>query len=122
MEIPGLKSKLTFLTVSFLSGEVQILIYMLSVPGATILHYGDAAVEDKCLLENLYGDNPDKLTSLRNFRDDVLNSTRQGKLTVRAYYTISPLLVTLIEHSSWLRSKLENSIDTVLPSLGVEID
>ena len=94
---------------------------------ATILHYGEPVDDDpvddeKCLFENLYEDNADKVTSLRNFRDDVLNTTRQGKLTVSAYYTISPFLVTLIEHSSWLRSNLAKSIDTVLPSLGVKID
>ena len=62
------------------------------------------------------------MTSLRNFRDDVLNTTRRGKLTIRAYYTLSPIVVKLIPNNIQLRSKLENLIDSMLPFLGVTID
>ncbi len=102
-------------------GSSETDIYTVGAQG-TILHYGDADVEEKCFLENLYRNNPDKVTSLRNFRDDVLNTTLQGKLAVGAYYKLSPFIIKIIPNDGWLRSKLEKSIDIVLPSLGVEID
>ncbi len=90
--------------------------------GATILHYGEPLDESTCFFENLYGDNADKVTSIRNFRDDVLNTTRQGKLAVSTYYKLSPLAIKITPDKGWLRSKLENSIDTLLPYLGVDFD
>jgi hypothetical protein len=89
---------------------------------ATILHYGEPADGEECFFENLYENNADKVASLRNFRDSVLNTTRQGKLAVTAYYKLSPFAIKIIPNNRWLRSKLENSIDTILPSLGVDID
>jgi hypothetical protein len=89
---------------------------------ATILHYGEPADGSECFFENLYEDNADKVTSLRNFRDDVLNTTRQGKLAISTYYKLSPFVIKIIPNNRWLRSKLENSIDTILPFLGVDID
>ena len=86
---------------------------------ATILHYTEVAEEEKCLLENIYENNADKLASLRNFRNEALSTTLQGKLTIRAYYTLSPYLVKLIRNNLWLRRSLKKSIDIFLPSLGV---
>ena len=90
--------------------------------GATILYYGESTDGEKCFFENLYENNADKVASLRNFRDDVLNTTRQGKLAVSTYYKLSPFVIKIIPNNGWLRSNLENSIDTILPYFGVDID
>jgi hypothetical protein len=86
--------------------------------GATILHYGESTEGETCFFENLYEDNADKVASLRNFRDGVLSTTLQGKLAIRAYYTLSPYLVKLIKNN-YLRTKVEKSIEVFLSSLGV---
>ena len=85
---------------------------------ATILHFGEAADGERCFFENLYEDNSDKVTSLRNFRDGVLSTTLQGKLAIRAYYTLSPYLIKFIKNN-YLRTKVEKSIDVFLHFLGV---
>jgi hypothetical protein len=88
----------------------------------TILRYGDPLVEEKCFFENLYENNTDKLASLRNFRDGVLNTTTQGKLAISTYYAFSPYMVKIINNNRWIRRNMDNLIEIFLPSLGVVID
>lgn len=93
----------------------------------TILHYADSGDDDpsdeeKCVLETLYGENSENVTTLRNFRDDFLITTLQGRLVVSAYYTVSPLVVKLIINNQWLRSNLKKTIEAMLPSMGVEME
>ena len=95
-------------------------IYVVGGEG-TILH-NDGAVDQKCVLENLYREDPVKLAALRNYRDTFLNNTLQGKLVVWAYFTTSPILKKIILNNSILKLILKKSIEGFLPSLGVKID
>lgn len=102
-------------------GSTDTNVYVVGAQGI-ILQLGDVDDVEKCFFENLFEDNAEKVTSLRDFRDDVLNTTRQGKLLVSTYYKMSPFVIKIIPNNGWLRSKLENSIETILPYFGVDID
>ena len=101
-------------------GSSETDVYVVGAEG-TILRY-DGVLGQKCVLENLYGGDSVKLAAFRNFRDDVLSTSLQGKLTISTYYILSPYLVKLIKNNLWVRSSFEKSIDVFLPSLGVVND
>ena len=61
--------------------------------------------------------------TLRRYRDTTLSSTWYGRLFIRIYYVISPLVVKYFGHTKWLRSIWKKQLDkkvTMLNSRGVD--
>lgn len=61
--------------------------------------------------------------TLRRFRDYTLAETWYGRLFVRAYYAISPILVRWFGHTSWFKRMWRRKLDQVVSTLqshGVE--
>ena len=69
----------------------------------TILHYTDDAVDGTCLIKNLYGEHSETVARMRLFRDARLAKTLGGRMTIRAYYALSPLMVKTIGYDEGLK-------------------
>jgi len=82
---------------------------------ATILHYSDTTGDGSCILTNLYGEHSEKVTLMRLFRDTKLTKTFIGRIAVKAYYSISPLMVNTVGENDGVKGVLKNLIDTILP-------
>jgi len=60
----------------------------------------------KCLERqrlNIYKDRVNELGMLRNFRDDVLNKSKIGRISVKYYYKISPPIADYIHNAKLIR-------------------
>jgi hypothetical protein len=79
------------------------------------LHYTDDSGDGTCLIKNLYGEHSEKVARMRLFRDDRLTKTAGGRIAIKAYYALSPLMVKTIGGNDGLRGIFKALIDTVLP-------
>lgn len=80
----------------------------------TILHYTDDPGDSTCLIQNLYGEYSKKVARGRLFRDERLSTTLAGRIAVRAYYSLSPLLVKTVGQDEVLRGIFRALIDKIL--------
>ncbi len=55
--------------------------------------------------------------TLRRFRDYILDETWYGRLFVRCYYTISPVLVKWFGNQKWFRAFFRTYLDIIILSL-----
>lgn len=55
--------------------------------------------------------------TLRRFRDDTLAKSVCGRLFIRTYYTISPVIVTLFGNSSWFKKMWRPILDKMVIKL-----
>ena len=61
--------------------------------------------------------------TLRRFRDNTLDSTLYGRIFIKFYYVVSPVLVNLFGNKGWFRTFWKNALDNMVKSLnnhGVE--
>ena len=61
--------------------------------------------------------------TLRRFRDDTLGSTWYGRLFIRIYYAVSPILVKLFGKTKWFKKMWKGKLDKMVEKLngdGVE--
>jgi rhodanese-related sulfurtransferase len=84
---------------------------------------GDACEEkNQCPAEALYGEDTEEVLLLRDFRDSVLRSTAEGRKDIALYYTLGPVLVSMMAENAELKSRLRAVIDRVLPKLKEKLD
>lgn len=55
--------------------------------------------------------------TLRRFRDEVLANSFAGRLFIRTYYTISPMLVKWFGHCAWFRNLWKPTLDRMVKKL-----
>ncbi|MCX5904096.1 MAG: M14 family zinc carboxypeptidase [Proteobacteria bacterium] len=63
------------------------------------------------------GNDAEKITLLRNFRDNVLRRTQTGREYVRLFYQHSPELFSLIAHDSGIRARAADTLNRLLPEI-----
>lgn len=74
---------------------------------------GDAC--DLCAAELLYGKSSATTELLRGFRDQVLDSTPEGREIIRLYYQLSPAIVRAAEKDERFRQLLKETSDVIVP-------
>ena len=70
-----------------------------------------------CAAESVLADDPESLSLLRQFRDDVLAKSEKGKALIKLYYEKSPLIVELIEKDPALKEKCRETLKAIMPSI-----
>jgi len=73
-----------------------------------------------CPIEELYGKYTEETEFLRNFRDNVLSQTPEGKDLIRLYYQLSPVIVKAMEADETFREEIRSIIDEVLLLIGTD--
>lgn len=75
-------------------------------------------VQEKCLLDILYGPDTPKLDILRIFRDEVLSQTPEGNEIIDLYYALSPVIVEAMEQDEQFQEEMKEMIELFLPMMG----
>ena len=57
---------------------------------------------------------------LRYFRDDVLSQTPEGREIIKLYYTLSPVIVKVMEEDGGLREGVKDMIDEIIQIISSE--
>ena len=70
---------------------------------------------NSCAVEELYGAYSNKAKLLRDLRDNVLNTTPEGREIVRLYYQLSPEIVRLMRTDGTFKERVKALIDGMLP-------
>jgi rhodanese-related sulfurtransferase len=79
---------------------------------------GDACATNKaCPAEMIYGENSEEATTLRKFRDNVLNKTADGQRIIKLYYTVSPVLLNMMNQDKTIEYRMKQAIDDLLPKV-----
>jgi hypothetical protein len=76
---------------------------------------GIGDVCDLCPTQLLYGKSSVTTERLRDFRDEVLSKTPEGREIIRLYYEWSPVIVRAIEEDEEFRKEITELIDRILP-------
>lgn len=58
--------------------------------------------------------------TLRRFRDYTLSSTWYGRAFIKAYYTISPILVKFFGNKRWFKLFWKNRLDKLVRELNAQ--
>jgi hypothetical protein len=75
-----------------------------------------------CLTEKVYGEYSKEVKLLRNFRDNVLSKTPEGKEIIKLYYEWSPVIVEVIEKDEAFKKEVKELIDGVLELVGAKVE
>jgi len=67
-----------------------------------------------CPAELIYGKNSQEVQQLKNFRDNVLSKTAQGRAIIKLYYDWSPAVVKGMKEAAALKEEVKKSLDGVL--------
>jgi rhodanese-related sulfurtransferase len=80
---------------------------------------GDACEDSStlCPAEMIYGENSEETTTLRKFRDNVLNKTADGQRIIKLYYTVSPVLLNMMNQDKTIEYRMKQAIDDLLPKV-----
>jgi len=73
------------------------------------------ALNDSCVIDELYGENSENAALLRYFRDTVLSKTLDGRDMIRLYYAWSPFIVKTMEADEALKKQAKEMMDGILP-------
>jgi hypothetical protein len=77
-------------------------------------------VQEKCILDILYGPDHPKLDILRGFRDGILSQTPEGRQLTEIYYTWGPVLVEAMEQDENFKEQVKEMIELYLPMMKEE--
>ena len=77
-------------------------------------------VSYKCALLKLYGEDSEEVALFRNFRDNVLSETPEGRELIKLYYQLSPGIVKTMEKDKAFKKEVNEMIDGVLGLIGEE--
>jgi hypothetical protein len=89
-----------------------------ATPGITTT----TAKEGLCAIEKIYGEYSEETELLRNFRDNVLRHTPEGRETIRLYYEWSPSMVRAMEKDEEFRKKVKEMIDGIVQLIEEEVE
>lgn len=73
--------------------------------------------EPLCAFAEIYGEHSHEVRFLRDFRDNVLAKSPEGRLLIEQYYRWSPELVIAMREDDELREQLEDLSNSILPLL-----
>jgi hypothetical protein len=76
---------------------------------------GTTTVPGLCPTEELYGENSEQTELLREFRDNVLRKSPEGRELIRLYYEWSPGIAKAMERDGEFREEVKEMIDGILP-------
>jgi rhodanese-related sulfurtransferase len=78
---------------------------------------GDACEDSSklCPAEMIYGEKSEETMLLREFRDKVLNKTADGQRIIKLYYTVSPVLLNMMNQDKTIEYRMKQAIDDSLP-------
>jgi hypothetical protein len=75
-----------------------------------------------CPTEFIYGEDSDETELLRQYRDDVLMQTPEGRELIKLYYLWGPTIVRAMEDDEEFQEELMEIIDTYLPMIKNELE
>ena len=67
-----------------------------------------------CAVRQIYGDSSAKTQLLRFVRDNVLQTTPEGREIIKLYYQWSPFIVRAMEEDEEFKQEVKGIIDDVL--------
>ena len=67
-------------------------------------------ITEDCPLENTLGNDSESLETLRNFRDQVLSRTEQGRAFTRLYYLAAPFITAALQADPALQLQLKKAL------------
>ena len=73
-----------------------------------------------CVVEEIYGEDSEKVEILRHFRDTTLNKTQSGKEIIKLYYEWNPRMIKALKEDKILRGQVMQMMDQVLLLIGRE--
>jgi hypothetical protein len=71
-----------------------------------------------CPLRQIYGDNSEKTQLLRYVRDNLLNTTTEGRELINLYYHWGPVIVRAMEKDEEFKEEVKEMINGVLGLVG----
>ena len=77
---------------------------------------------NKCLLEEIYGEDSEEVENLRNFRDDILSQSPEGQELIKIYYEWSPAIVKAMEEDEEFKEEVKEMLDKFLSLPKVEVE
>ena len=77
-------------------------------------------VAGKCFLLKLYGEDPETIKLLRNFRDHVLSKTPEGREIIRRYYQLSPFIGKAMEKDGVFKDEMRDLVEGILPLIAIQ--
>jgi hypothetical protein len=79
---------------------------------------GDACDRNsQCPVIKIYGNLSCETELLRNFRDNVLSTAREGQELIKLYYQWGPVIVQAMEEDKEFEKEVKEIIDSVLPMI-----
>jgi subtilisin family serine protease len=72
---------------------------------------------DLCPILQLFGEDSEQVGLSRDFRDNILNKTHEGRELIKLYYQWSSAIVKAMEEDEELKEEVKEIIDGVLPLL-----
>jgi len=76
---------------------------------------------EPCPIELIYGEHSKETEYLRNFRDNLLSQTPEGKEIIKLYYEWSPAIVKAMEEDEAFEEEVKSIIDEILPFIRAEV-
>jgi len=70
--------------------------------------------EGLCAIRQIYGDNSEKTQLLRYFRDNLLNTTTEGRELIKLYYQWGTAIVKEMDEDEEFKEDVKEMIDGVL--------
>jgi Tol biopolymer transport system component len=70
---------------------------------------------DICPILRIFGEGSEEVQRLRDFRDNVLNQTLEGRQLIEVYYKWSPVIVRALEEDEKFKEEIPELIDEILP-------
>jgi hypothetical protein len=96
--------------------------YTVMMPHVYLDIYGEPQVfefestKEQCAIEQIYGVETKKLKILRDFRDNVLSNSPEGREIIKYYYkSWSPFLVRLMDDNQLVKEIIKTSVEGILP-------
>ncbi len=75
-----------------------------------------------CATEFIYGEDAEETNLLRQYRDEVLMQTPEGRQLIKLYYLWSPTIVRTMEDDEEFQEEVTEIIDTYLPMIKNELE
>jgi len=75
-----------------------------------------------CPTEFMYGEDSEETELLRQYRDDVLMQTPEGRELIMLYYLWSPAIIRAMEEDEEFKQEIKELIDNMLPMIEREVE
>jgi hypothetical protein len=74
----------------------------------------------KCFVEIICGEDTEETELLRNYRDNILTKSPEGRELMKLYYQWSPVIVNAMEEDEEFKNEIKEMINGVLGLVGDE--